>query len=208
MTRSRLPFTLLCMLLAGAGAAAHAQPAAAAQTQSAHSATAPLSIDNDNLLHALTGSDPRHIAWWQMTIRGLLIFAFALVLVRIARRAFERSAPVDIILGVLIGSNLSRAFTANASLVPTLVSTAVLVAVYWLIVHAAARSQRLSFMVKGQHYELVRDGEMDADTMARRGVSEDDLREAMRMSGIDDLDSIKAAYLERNGTISLLRKSS
>jgi uncharacterized membrane protein YcaP (DUF421 family) len=162
-------------------------------------------LPDSRVLHRLIGSGPRHIAWWQMTLRGALVFGFALLLVRVARRAFERSAPIDIILGVLIGSNLSRAFTANAALIPTLISTAAMVALYWIIIHAAVRSQRFSVMVKGRRHQLVRDGQIDRGTIARHGISEDDLHEAMRLAGVDDLTRVKAAYLERNGAISMLK---
>lgn len=53
---------------------------------------------------------------------------------------------------------------------------------------------------------LVHAGKLDRSLMARHEIAEDDLREAMRTSGIQDLADIEAARLERNGSISLLRK--
>ena len=164
------------------------------------------SLHGTDWLHRLLGQEPHTITWWQMSIRGVVLFIFALFLVRIARRAFERAAPVDIILSVLIGSNLSRAFTANAAFTPTLAATAVLVAVYWLFILASMRSRAIARLVKGRQYRLVHDGELDRSAMARHGITVADLREAMRSSGIRSLDEVEAAYLERNGSISLLRR--
>jgi len=167
---------------------------------------APWALGDVHWVHALIGREAHTITWWQMSVRGVLIFVFALMLVRLARRAFQRAAPVDILLSVLIGSNLSRAFTASAAFVPTLVATAVLVLVYWIFIYASMHSTYVARLVKGRQSLLVWDGELDRTAMARHGITVDDLREAMRSSGIRDLDEVEAAYLERNGSISLLRR--
>ncbi len=210
------PLLALCLLLSGAAAAAplpdRARLALVVLGTPVIGERAPVTFDvtdgphQHDWLHHLIGSKPHQITWWQMTVRGVLIFLFAILLVRIGKRAFERSAPIDIILSVLIGSNLSRAFTANASFLPTLIATGAIVALYWISIHAAVYSQRISLLVKGRHDQLVRHGALDRVTMARHGIAEDDLREAMRISGIHDLREVEAAYLERNGAISLLRR--
>ena len=45
-------------------------------------------------LHDLIGTEGGVIAWWQMSIRGVLVFLFGLVLVRLAgQRVFGNSQP-------------------------------------------------------------------------------------------------------------------
>ncbi len=193
----------LCIPLCGAIAG---QPLPEGHVAGAAVVTDRARVGVSDWLDQWIGTEPHRIHWWQMTIHGLLIFVFALLLVRIGRRAFERSAPIDIVVGVLIGSNLSRAFTANAAFVPTLIATAAVVALYWVIIHAAVYSGWISVSVKGRKYQLVHNGEIDRVVMERHGIAEDDLLEAMRCSGIKRLDQIEAAYLERNGAISLLRR--
>jgi len=205
-----VPLTLLSLGVSMGGGAAWAQPVwmhvAPDPARPAQDEQLPFSLGDWRWFHKLIGEEPHHITWWQMSIRGVLIFFFALALMRIARRAFERAAPIDIILSVLIGSNLSRAFTANAAFAPTLAATAVLIAVYWIVILAAMHSRLVSLLVKGRRRRLVYDGEIDRAAMAHHGMTEEDLREAMRSSGIRDLDEVEAAYLERNGTVSLLRR--
>ena len=66
--------------------------------------------------------DGGHIAWWQMTVTGVLVFFYGLALLRLAgQRHFGKLAAFDIVLAVLIASNLSRTLTANAPLVGGLV---------------------------------------------------------------------------------------
>ena len=151
------------------------------------------------------GSNSQHILWWQMSLRGILVFLFGLVLLRLfGRRAFGKQNPLDIVLAIIVGSNLSRAMTANAALVPTLVSTATLILVFWLIEHASAHWKPLGWLVKGAPIPLIRQGAPDLKAMRIAAVTEDDIREAARMSGLDGYDEVRDAVLERNGKISTM----
>ncbi len=157
-------------------------------------------------IHTLIGSRG-HIVWWQMMIRAVLILFYGLLLVRFAgRRMFGKLTALDIILAVLIGSNLSRTLTANAPFLPTLAATAGIMLVYWLLMYASMRVPVISWIVKGRPILLVRDGEVNHGKMNRLGIGERDLAEAMRGSGVTHLRAIKEAYLERDGSISILKK--
>lgn len=156
-------------------------------------------------LHDLIGREGGHITWWQMTLRGLIIFIIGLLLVRLfGQRAFGRQTVLDVILAIVVGSNLSRAVTANAPFFATLVATSGLVLFYWIAGHLAARWHGVSWVVKGSVVQLMRDGRMDHDAMRGAGISEGDIAEAMRRSGIGRLDRVRSAFLERNGKISIL----
>jgi hypothetical protein len=69
----------------------------------------------------LLGSDAQHILWWQMCIRAVFVFLFGLTVLRVfGRKAFGKQCSVNIVLAIVIGSNLSRTLTASAPFVPTL----------------------------------------------------------------------------------------
>ena len=156
-------------------------------------------------IDGLIGMDGGSIAWWQMSIRAAVVFLFGLVLVRIfGQRAFGRQTVLDVILAIVVGSNLSRTMTGNAPLFPTLAATTGLVLLYWVFAQIAARWHRVSWLVKGGVIQLAHDGRLDRRAMRRSGISEGDIEEAMRRSGIGSIDQVRSAYLERNGKISVL----
>ena len=73
-----------------------------------------------DLLASLIGPDDAPLPWWQMTIRGVAVFLFCTLLLRVlCRRAFGMHSYLDIALAVLIGSILSRAVVGNAPLAPS-----------------------------------------------------------------------------------------
>jgi uncharacterized membrane protein YcaP (DUF421 family) len=52
--------------------------------------------------------ETENVLWWQMCIRAVLILIFGLVLIRIfGRRAFSKQNPLDIVVAIVVGSNLS-----------------------------------------------------------------------------------------------------
>ncbi|MFO1039639.1 MAG: hypothetical protein U1E45_22575 [Geminicoccaceae bacterium] len=132
----------------------------------------------------LFGQAAATITWWQMTARALVVFVYGIAIIRMAgRRAFGRYSTLDIVVGVVIGSNLSRALTANAAFLPTLAATTALVLTYWLSVHAVARSRFLGWLVKGDPERLVTDGRPDRATLRRAALADSDLEQACAKPG-------------------------
>ena len=151
------------------------------------------------------GSD-NHLAWWQECARAVVIFAYGLALVRLAgRRVFGKWAALDIIVSIVVGSNLSRALTGSAALLGTLAATTLLMALHWLLAHAAARSSRLSRLVEGPAIELARGGTPEPSTLARAAVSEGDLGEALRQAGVERAADARLITLEPSGKITVLK---
>ena len=156
-------------------------------------------------LHAFIGAQGQDIGWLQMSLRATLIFVLGVLIVRFAAtRAFGKWSALDIILAVIVGSNLSRALTGSAPFLPTLIATVLLVVLHGMLAMAAARWSWLSTVTKGASVPLVREGQMDEAAMRRAGIGQGDLRMALRAAGHNDLTSVKSASLERNGDISVI----
>ena len=156
-------------------------------------------------IYATIGMSKDQILWWQESIRAVIIFLFGLVAIRFfGRRAFGRQSALDILLAIVIGSNLSRAITGNAPLIQTIVASEVIVVLYWLLDHLAARSSILAFLLKGRAVELMRNGRLRRMALILTGTSHSDIEEAARESGKANLEKVSAAVLERSGKISTL----
>jgi uncharacterized membrane protein YcaP (DUF421 family) len=159
------------------------------------------------LLHTFIGSNDGTINWWQMTLRGMLIFAVGVLAARVAAtRAFGKWSPLDIIFAVIVGSNLGRAMTGSAPFEATIVGTLALVGIHTVLARGAARWDWLSFLVKGGRVRLVRNGTRDEKAMRMAGIGEGDLDMALRTHGHTDLSGISDAFLERNGDITLISR--
>ena len=159
-------------------------------------------------LHGLIGPETSHLTALQVSIRAGLIFLAGIVYIRaVGPRTFARGSPLDIVISVVIGSNLSRALTGSAAFLPTLAGTAVLVALHWLFAWAARRSPLFERLVKGDPAVLVRDGRVEAKALARNNISPGDLEEELRLKSAAGPQEVRLATLERGGQVSVVRTS-
>lgn len=150
------------------------------------------------------GAGP-HLSAGQECARAALILVFAIIAVRVAgRRLFGRWAAIDIVVSVIVGSNLSRALTGSAQLWETLLATAVLVALHWLAGMAISRWPSVSHILEGRPIVLG-SGESPLDRRRQRhAVSHADLDEAARQAGIASIGAGDIIVLEPSGKISVL----
>jgi uncharacterized membrane protein YcaP (DUF421 family) len=150
-----------------------------------------------------SGSD---LFWYQECARAALIFVYGLVLVRIAgRRIFGKWSALDIVVSIIIGSNLSRTLTGSAQLWGTLIATTLLVALHWILARLVAASPGLSRIIEGGSVELARHGIPKGSVRQRYAVSDADLDEALRQSGVDDIAHARIVTLEPSGKITVLK---
>jgi len=152
------------------------------------------------------GSGPS-LAWWQECTRAVVVFIYGLLLVRLAgRRVFGKWAALDIIVSIMIGSSLSRIITGTAQLGGTLVATAVLLGLHFVLAHTAARWQWASRLLEGAPVVLARDGQLMERSRMAQAVSQNDIAEALRTSQVEDVAETRLMMLESNGKISILKE--
>lgn len=148
-----------------------------------------------------------HLSVGQECVRAVVVFLYGLALVRLAgRRAFGKWAALDIVVSIVVGSNLSRALTGGAPFLGTLAATFVLMLLHWLLAHAAARSQLVSKAVEGEPIELAREGAHDVKARKIQAVSLADVQEALRQQGLEQVQEARRVVLEPSGKINVIKK--
>lgn len=157
------------------------------------------------MIRALIGPDTGDASPAQLCARAVILFFFGLACLRIAgRRTFSQASPLDIIVAIIIGSNISRAMTGKAPFFGGLAATLVIVVLHRLLAMATLRSNMLGHWMKGEPTVLVRDGVVDKSALARHGLSEADLAEGLRLEQVEDPSGVRLAMMERGGKISVL----
>ena len=87
-----------------------------------------------------TGGSSVHINVAQMSLRAAVVYGATVLIVRMGKKRFMSQATAfDVILGIMLGSMVSRAIAGTAPFLPTLAASAALVVVHWLFSAAAAR---------------------------------------------------------------------
>lgn len=145
----------------------------------------------------------------QECARAVVIFFYGLVMLRLSgRRTFAQFSAVDLVVSIIVGSNLSRAMTGEVPFWGTLASVAVLVALHLILAYAAAGSPMIARWVEGDAVLLAKDGVLREAARLRCKISLADLEESLRQHGLDGLAELSEArklILEPSGKISVIR---
>ncbi len=163
-----------------------------------------------NPLQQLLGIGSQSITWYQASLRTVIVYIAALVMVKIGRKRFiGKSTAFDFIVGIILGSLVTGAINStSAPFFGTLVAGFVLVGLHWLFAFITFKSDRLDAMLKGTSSQVVKNGEILWDAMSKSDLTREDLIEQMRTVGqTEDLNRIQKAYFERSGEISVIKSN-
>jgi uncharacterized membrane protein YcaP (DUF421 family) len=152
------------------------------------------------------GVDPKNYTVLQVCMRTLIIFFAALLMIRIADRRFlARKSGFDTLVGFVLASTLSRAINGSAQILPTIVVGFLVIFIHRGLAKIAFHSDGFSKLIKGQSEEVIRDGKLNHQVMARYDLTEGDLIEDVRLlAQLEDFAKVHNARIERNGQISVI----
>lgn len=156
------------------------------------------------------GAKPEDFSALQVSLRGLIVFVVALVLVRLSdRRSLTKKSPFAVVLLVVIASVLARTVNGSSPFIPTLVGATVIVLLHRLLALAVFRWPAFSKLVKGDSVLLVHEGKLQREAMRQKSVCEEDIREDLRLNAkTEALSKVETARLEVSGNVSFVMKDS
>ena len=154
------------------------------------------------------GREAGGLTFLQISLRGVIVFAATLVIVRCGDRRFlSQKTAFDAVLGFILASMLARAVNGTAAFFPTLGSGFVLVLLHRMLASWSRRSHAVGLLIKGRSDVIVRDGALDEAAARRNRLSEHDLLEDLRLNGnVADIRDVGLGVLERNGHVSVVRR--
>lgn len=151
------------------------------------------------------GSD---FTFMQVAARATATYLFGLCLVRLGKsRLIAQTTPIDFILCVMIGAILGAGIVGTTTLFDSLIAAGALVALHWVCTWVSCRNHAFGNLINGYTKVLVEDGKINVANLKSAHLSENDLREGLRLNGnIDDLSQVKLAIKERCGKIGVIKR--
>lgn len=143
-------------------------------------------------------------------MRGLVTYAFLLVIFRISgKRTLAQITSFELVLLLIISETTQQAMvdsdhsiTNGFLLITTLVGASVALSLL------KQKSPLLEKWLDGTPLIIVEDGKVHQDRMDKARVDKSDILEAAReLQGLESMDQIKYAVLERSGHITIVPKS-
>jgi uncharacterized membrane protein YcaP (DUF421 family) len=147
------------------------------------------------------------LPWWEFVVRGAIVYAVLLVLIRIAgRRTVGQFTPFELLVVMLLSESVSSSLSgADESVSGGLIVATTLIALNILLATVTARNRKISDLIDGTPVLLGRDGILFHDVRKAKRVSEDEVQQALHQADCS-LAEMKCIFLEADGSITVLQK--
>lgn len=146
----------------------------------------------------------------ESVLRAAAAYLFLLLMLRLSgKRALAQITTFDFVLLLIISEATQNALVGdNYSLTNSFLVILTLVTIDLAFVWWKLRSPRVDRLLEDTPLIIVEDGKLLKDRAAKSLVDESDVLHAAReLQGLERLDQIKYAVLERSGGISIIPKS-
>ena len=140
--------------------------------------------------------------------RGTITYLVLFTLLRLVLKRESAAVGVtDLLVLVLIADAAQNAMAGGYQSVPDgLFLVAVIVFWAWALDWLGFHVPFVARFVDPPALPLVEDGRLLRRNMRRELITEDELMSQLRLSGIEELEQVKRAYMEGDGGISVIRR--
>ncbi len=145
---------------------------------------------------------------FQVVWHTAVIYLFLIAMLRlVGKRQMGQLNAIDLIVIILLGSAVETSMVAgDVSLPAGLVCVTVLLVLNKAFAYCLLRSRRWRHIVLGSPIVLVNHGHLVYENLKRAGLTEQDVREALREREETRLQNIQTAILETDGTVTVIPK--
>lgn len=144
----------------------------------------------------------------ELVLRGTVIYLGILAVVRmlLRREAASISLP-DLLMVVLLADAAQNAMADNySSLTDGIILVGTIILWNYLLDRLAFHVPFFTRFLHPPPLPLVRNGQLLRRNMRVESISEDELMSQLRLAGVDDVAKVKAAHMEGDGRISVVKK--
>ena len=139
-------------------------------------------------------------------IRSVSVYLFMIIALRIfGKKELSQLNTADVILILLISNSVQNAMVgSNVSLLGGITAAVALFLINFLFKRVMQKSKFIKNLVQDKPEILIHNGKLEFKTLARLGISSDELQEAMREHGVEYYKDVKLAMFEIDGNISVI----
>jgi len=148
------------------------------------------------------------LPWWEFVARAAAVYLVLMVMVRLTgKRTVGQFTPFDLLVVMLLSESVSNSLSGgDESLVGGLVIAATLMVLNSVFAIASARSRRVEDITEGAPVLVGRDGAVFHEVLRREHVGIGEFEKALRQADCE-LADMKCAFLETDGSFSILKRS-
>lgn len=148
------------------------------------------------------------IHWWELIARGLIVYFFLILILRsTGKRQIGQMSPFDLVLLMVLSNAVQNSMTGGDNSVTSGVILAItLVLANWTVGKLTSSSKVIEELIEGDPQVLFHNGVVYGKVLKDAQVTRQELIAAVHKAGYADLNAVRAAILENDGTISVIPK--
>lgn len=149
-----------------------------------------------------------HTPWYELVIRGVSIYVFMFVLMRLwGKKHLGEMTAFDFILLLFMSEAVQNSLVDDDKSV----FGGMIVIVTFLLMNIAVnkityRSRMMEKILDGTPEPLILNGKVLKDVLKKEEITKQELMEAIRLQGVEEVSKVKKATLESNGHISVIEQ--
>lgn len=145
---------------------------------------------------------------WEIALRATLVYLGVYLLLRlIPKRTIGNFSLADILTLIILGSIAQKGIVGDSNSVGDIALIIVIVLIWDYVLNSL--EYHVPFfrgILRETESALIRDGRLMHGNLRREMVTEDELLAVLRKKNVTDISTVRSAYLEADGDISLIRK--
>jgi uncharacterized membrane protein YcaP (DUF421 family) len=140
-------------------------------------------------------------------VRGIVTYFSIFIILRVVLRGRTSAVAMsDLLVLVLLADAAQNAMAAEyTSITNGVVLVATIVVCSFATDWVAYRVEAVRRFVHPDRKPLVANGRVMRKVLAEELMTEDELMTQLRLNGVESIDEVKAAYLEGNGEVSVIK---
>ena len=126
----------------------------------------------------------------------------------LGNKGMGQLSTIELIIILGLGEAVGQAMVnpSQTSIPQGFTVVIIAIAIFKMYDYLASRYNKFSKVIVPDPILLVKDGKVIDESMDKAKISRKELESYMRLSGTDDISSIKSSHLEINGQVSFVKK--
>jgi uncharacterized membrane protein YcaP (DUF421 family) len=147
------------------------------------------------------------LPWWEFILRTAVVYVCLMIMVRFSgKRTVGQFTPFDLVVVMLLAEAVTDSLTGgDESLVGGLIAAATLIILNMATAWLSAHNKQVDETLEGKPTLVGRDGVIYKDVLKKQRVPEADMEQALREADCE-IENMRCAFLEADGSISILKR--
>ncbi len=149
------------------------------------------------------------VPWIEKIVRPFLVYFTLVAFLRLfGKRELAQLNPFDLVVLLSISNTVQNAIIGDDnSVTGGILGAFALLTANWLLMNVLYRTPRLNAALQGSATMLIRDGNIDRNSMRKERLSEEELISVLNKNGFSHPREVEICVLEPNGTFYVKGKS-